>query len=52
VLVDAVVFAVAESPGASLFSFDSVRAALRAAFAHARDLRLDPADVADALAPP
>ncbi len=51
VLADAVVYAAAESLGASSGGFERVRAALRAAFAHARDLRLDPADVVEALTP-
>ena len=52
ILVDALMFAAARELGASAPTFDGVRAALRAAFAHARDLRLDPADVVDALSPP
>jgi transcriptional regulator with XRE-family HTH domain len=52
VLVDAVVFAAAEALEASPAAFDRVRSALRAAFAHARDLRLDPGDVAEALGTP
>jgi transcriptional regulator with XRE-family HTH domain len=52
VLVDAVLFAAIDALGASPATFDAVRAALHAAFAHASDLRLDPADVAKALAPP
>jgi DNA-binding XRE family transcriptional regulator len=51
VLVDAVVLAAVEVLGPSTANVDSVRATLRAAFAHARDLRLSPAEVADALAP-
>jgi ribosome-binding protein aMBF1 (putative translation factor) len=51
VLVDAVLFAAIDALRASPAAFDDVRAALQAAFAHARDLRLDPADVASALAP-
>ena len=41
----------AEGLGASSPAFDRVRVALRAAFGHARDLCLDPGDVAEALAP-
>lgn len=51
VLVDAIVFAAIEALGASPATFDSARAAVRAAFAHARDLRLSAAEVAEALAP-
>lgn len=51
VLVDALVYAAADSLGASSAGFERVRAALRAAFAHARDLHLDPADVVEALTP-
>jgi transcriptional regulator with XRE-family HTH domain len=51
VLVDAVLFAAMQALGGSPPTFDGVRAAVHAAFAHARDLRLDPADVATALAP-
>ncbi len=51
VLVDAVVFAAIEALGALPATFDSARAAVRAAFAHARDLRLNAAEVAEALAP-
>jgi len=51
VLVDAVVFAAIEALGALPATFDSARAAVRAAFAHARDLRLSAAEVAEALAP-
>jgi DNA-binding XRE family transcriptional regulator len=51
VLVDAVLFAAIKELGAAPATADSVRAAIHAAFAHARDLRLDPADVAMALAP-
>jgi hypothetical protein len=51
-LIDAVLFAAIDALGAPSPPFDKVRAALRAAFAHARDLRLDPAEVIEALSPP
>jgi hypothetical protein len=49
VLVDAVVLAAAEAIGIPPLTFANARAAVYAAFCHARDLRLDPADVAAAL---
>lgn len=52
VLVDAVLFAAIDALGAAPATFDAVRSALHAAFSHARDLRLDPADVAKALSTP
>jgi transcriptional regulator with XRE-family HTH domain len=52
VLVDAILFAAFEALGTSPATFDTVRAAVRAAFAHARDLGIDPARVAEVLSPP
>jgi DNA-binding XRE family transcriptional regulator len=51
VLVDAIVLAAAEAVGIPPATFDTTRAAVFAAFSRARDLGLDPGDVAAVLAP-